>query len=275
MENDHARQNDKQGGKKTPPRTSNVKTDAKSKGAKKRNNQSNSQKWSLVRHWKVASRKQQIKWISRGIGIVVGLVTALFLVLGYFQTQGNFEETHKPIVVNIRPPKIQFFACNPSGTFVTGNIVTAIRNVGTATADDVNPFVIQARVVPDQKTGNKFFDDPPAVAAQMCKMRPIMPSMESTLYMGDESGAVMRQSVGTIPFLTKSGQLVSLYLVACVYYSEESGVPHGTCDRYRLYVPGVQKPFGIDNLLGTSSMACDGAKITGVFVPDIGGHCEE
>lgn len=277
MGNDDTRQREKQGRKETPPRPSNDKANAKSQGAKKRNGKPNSrQKWSLVRHWKAANRKQQFTWVTAAIGTLGTLGMLYFAAWGHLQDQWNFEATHQPIVINTRPPKIQFFACNPGKGFFTGNIQTDVKNVGTAMADNVNPFVAEEKVVPERKTGNKFIDDPPAVTAEMCKRRVRMADMEISLAPGRESGAAMRQSAGTIPFQVKNGQTVQFYFVACVYYSEESGTHHGTCDRYRLYIPvNSNDPLGIDNALGTPSIVCNGQKNTGIFVSDIGGHCEE
>jgi hypothetical protein len=215
--------------------------------------------------------------------MIGGLITAGYLfnyTWGNLQTKWNFQAEHKPTVVNIRPPDFQFFACNPpnipQSEMITGNINTHIKNIGTATARKVNPFAVQMKLIPEKKTGNKFFDDAPIVTDETCKHPTFtIPGTVFSLDPGIESGIGLRQSAGTMSPTIKTGDTVQFYLLACVYYSEESGVQHGTCDRYRLHIPAKQTLYGVDNLLGTPTIPCDGNYVTGKLQPDIAGHCEE
>jgi hypothetical protein len=236
-------------------------------------------KKSYRRSWRSTSPIRKIEIIIGGI-VAAGAIGYLGVtVWSTLQTKWNFQAEHKPIVVNIRPPQIQFFSCNPpgfSGEVITGNIDTHIKNIGNATARKVNPYAIMTKLIPETKSGNKFIDDAPTVTDESCKHpRFKIPGIELSLDPGRESGAGIRQTAGTIPFSVENSPMVDFYLVSCVYYADESGADHGTCDRYRLNVPVKPKPFGLDNLSGTPSIPCDGSTVTGQFVPDVIGHCEE
>ena len=74
----------------------------------------------------------------------------------------------------------------------------------------------------------------------------------------------------SLPKLDKA-ELVQFYFASCVFYWDDQGTQHATCDRYRLDLPSTNP---LDSILGSPSFMCDGQPKNGKFVSDLSGHCE-
>jgi len=241
--------------------TSRQSLDPKKPGKKK--------KWSLWRHWKSASRAKQAKWVAQGLLVASGVAGVAVYEWGNLQTKWNFVAEHKPIVIHSRDPELlQPIVCDPKVGFHSGNMVSAIKNIGNATAYHVIPYVQLIKIIPERKTGNAIFDEVPVGD---CKKSVSMKDLEFPLAQGVEVFPRMRQSAGTIPPVA-DGDRVQLYMSECVYYSDEYGQQHGTCDAYRLYLPSND---ALDRLSGSPSFVCDALPKTGKFGGALEGHCQE
>ena len=85
-------------------------------------------KWSLWRHWKQASRAQQVKWI-------VAAITLILAAIGLWQVRENFRTEHRPrisagsyTVFDGTSGQLGLVAGRPFGVDVV------LRNVGKSTA---------------------------------------------------------------------------------------------------------------------------------------------
>jgi len=94
--------------------------------------------------------------------------------------------------------------------------------------------------------------------------------MDFPLPPGIEKSPQIRQSAMTLPPLNE-GETVQFYVAECVYYSDDSGAKHGTCDTYRLNLPSSDP---LDKFGGSPSFTCDGTPKMGIFTESIGGHCQ-
>lgn len=101
MENESTKKGNDKAPEKLPPSTTNIKTDTKTNATKQRKNQTykGKKKWSLRRHWKSATRKQQFKWVAEGIGIAIALCVLGTYIWGNLQTKWNFQEEQRPRLV--------------------------------------------------------------------------------------------------------------------------------------------------------------------------------
>jgi hypothetical protein len=228
-----------------------------------------SRKWSLFDHWNRASYAKQIGWIGKALGGAVAVGVLIIYVLGYQETKRANRAQHMPLVINSKAPEfLQPFICDlPSGLH-SGNIQTGAKNIGTAVALRVNPFFGMARVVPEKRTG-RAIDEPPNVDCNM-KLKPS--DMEFPLEPGRETMPQIRQMAMSLPPI-KSDDPLQLYWVECVYYMDEYGGEHATCDRFRLSFPTNDNP--LDVLSGTPTFFCDSLPRKGKFIPTVGGHCEK
>jgi hypothetical protein len=220
--------------------------------------------------WRSYSRVKQAEFII-GALVAAGAVGYLVAYIVESITQNaQIRAQHMPLVINIRPPEmLQTFICDPTAGLHTGNMQTAIKNIGTASAFHVMPFFNVPKIIPEKKTGQKFYDAPPEAN---CKLRPKANEIDSPLAPGREMSPQIRQMAGSIPPIGKNDP-IQLYWVSCVYYSDEYGGTHGTCDTYRLMFPNSDNP--LDALSGSPTFFCDATPKKGKFADTIGGHCQE
>jgi hypothetical protein len=211
------------------------------------------------------------------LGIVFAGITAAaavgYLLVSIWQTRQAkhlAQIEFRPLVVNSRPPELlQPFVCDQKrNALSTGNLRTFVKNVGRARAINVVPYMMMMKVIPEKKTGQAFIDDVPSVN---CDLKPTMPEATFNLAPGQEWDTQIRQSVLSV-FGLPEGAAVQLYLVSCVYYSDEYGSNHGTCDTYRLNLPSIN---ALDVFSGSPSFICDGTPRTGRFAGAITGHCQK
>ncbi len=275
MKNGDSKNRDGERSDNLTPSASEVKTGTKSGKSKNTTNKSRQQKkWSLWRHWKSASRPRQLKWLLEGVVVATGVAVLGSYIWQNLQTKWNFQAEHKPIVVHSRPPQLlQEFKCDATNNaFRTGNMNVFIKNIGNAIASRVPYSRAEMKIVPEKKSGESFFDDPPQITPTDCEGYVGGGKMETSLAPGEEKMIQIRQNVGTVPPNLKNGELIQLYIARCVYYFDDYRANHGTCDTYRLYVPSKNT---LDNLLGTPSIPCDGKEVTGRFVANVWGNCQK
>jgi hypothetical protein len=275
MKNDESDQNNPNTSDEVPAATSG-KNQPRKKPNKPKSNKSKSGKYknepepkSLRRSWRAASPLTKI-------GIVVGSVAAT-ATLGYFlvtvwqtlEVRSAAHAQHMPLLINSRPPILrQPFVCDVKNGLHTGNIETGVKNLGTAMAYHVMPYMFEPKVVPERKTGNPFFDSLPEAN---CKLSPTAEELESPLAPGQEIRPQLRQMVGSLPPITDTDP-IQLYWVACVYYGDEYGGKHATCDTYRLALPSSNP---LDSINGSPTFFCDATSKIGRFEPTATGHCHQ
>jgi hypothetical protein len=232
------------------------------------------QKHSLWRNWKSLSRTRQLELSFLGLVAMggVGYLIAYICVssIQTRQAKSISQLEHRPTVIHSRPPTVQSFSCDPVRGMHTGNMEVFVKNVGSGIADNVFASWVEEKVVPEQKIGNAFWDDPPSVTPESCSINaPAEPKVTFSLGPGQEMASNMREGVGPVPPV-KKGAAVQFYIASCVFYFDEDR-HHGTCDTYRLFVPSSDP---LDQLLGTPTIVCDGSEIAGKFMSAYAGHCQ-
>jgi len=194
----------------------------------------------------------------KGIGYLIA-----YIDISTWQTRMENE----PVVVHSLPPALlQPFTCDVEKGLSTGNMQLAIKNIGKGRANDVFPHWMFMKVIPEKRRGDPFVDDPPAVD---CSIK-IKRAEGFPLDVGVEMFPQIRQSVMSLPKLGK-GEPVQLYFSNCVFYWDDQGTQHATCDRYRLDLPSSNP---LDRIIGSPSFMCDGQPKSGKFMSDLSGHCE-
>jgi hypothetical protein len=86
MENDSANTGNDKAPETSPPKLHN-------------NQPHKGKKWSLKRHWDVATRKQQVKWVVSGIGSLIALGGLGSYIWSNLQTKWNFQQEQRPRLV--------------------------------------------------------------------------------------------------------------------------------------------------------------------------------
>lgn len=277
MEDDGRNNNSTDASQSLPPASDAPKQQSKQpkKASSRSKKTNNDKKKSFRRSWQ--SSGPVAKWTLRATAI--GATAALLYFIAYIvvscnqarQTEHIVQIEHAPLVIHSRPPELLMpFTCDPKEGLRTGNMQSFVKNIGNATAYDVNPFLFnETKIVPEKKTGHASFDDPPVgdCGAPMDKT-----PMDFPLPPGIEKSPQIRQSVMTAHALNGEKETVQFYYAECVYYSDDSAVRHATCDTYRLYLPSSDP---LDRFGGTPIFACDGTPRTGKFTESIGGHCQK
>jgi hypothetical protein len=226
-------------------------------------------KKTFLQVWRSYSRVKQFEMVFAALAAagVVGYLIAYLVVSG--QQNSQAQKQHMPLLINsVAPTLLQPFVCDVKRGLHTGNIETGVQNLGTASAYHVMPFINMQKLVPEHKRGDPFFD---ALPEANCKLRPKAQELESPLAPGQQMRPQIRQMVATIPPIT-SDEPVQLYWVSCIYYGDEYGGYHSTCDTYRLMLPSDNP---LDLIHGSPSFFCDAIPKTGKFEPTVTGHCHE
>ncbi len=227
-----------------------------------------SQKKSFRRSWRAAGPVAKLTLIFTGVAAAAGIAYVGVTIWQTIQAKWAVQIEHAPNVINSRPPELlQPMVCDRKSGLHTGNMQTFVKNVGNLRAINVNPYFVITKIVPEKKTGNAFVDDLPV---GNCSMKPIMQEAAFNLAPGQETGAGIRQSAMTIPNLPE-GTVFQFYFVSCVYYSDDYGSNHATCDTYRLNFPSSNP---LDVLGGSPSFICDSTPRMGRFFGAITGHCQ-
>jgi hypothetical protein len=225
-------------------------------------------KKSLRESWRSSSQLKKIEMILLGLVAVGGIGYLIAYIIVSISQNTQTKKQHAPLVINSRPPEfLQPFICDFKNGFRSGNMQNFVKNVGNATATNVFPSLNRFKIVPERKTGNAFIDEPP-IGDCNAKMGPS--AVAFPLAPGIEMRPQYRQTVMSLPNLTE-GDSIQLYDAVCLYYSDDYGVSHGTCDTYRFYFPSNNP---LDTLSGSPSFVCDGLPKNGKFVPHVTGHCQ-
>ncbi len=226
----------------------------------------NEGKKSFRRSWRAASPIQKLGLVITGIGTAVALCLLIVNIWKTLQDKWAVQIQHAPLVINSRPPQLlQPFICNRETGLHLGNMQFAMKNVGNASALNVIPYMRIMKIIPENKTGNPIFDEIPV---GNCKASITMKGLEYPLAPGREFFSPIRQGVKAIPPLAE-GETVQFHVSSCIYYSDEYGGHHGTCDTYILLLPSSNP---LDVLGGTPSFICDGTPKMGKFGAALTGH---
>lgn len=271
MENEDTKDNHDDSTEELSASTSKVEAGKKSGKTDKGKNEpgKQSKKWSLFRHWKTASRAKQISWIWKGIGGTVGIFVLLIYILQYQETVRSNHAQRMPLLINSTPPTLfQPFVCDVRNGIHTGNAQFGVKNIGSGSATHVMPYGGTIQLVPEHKRGTDYIDKP---LKPNCKSILNAQELETPLAPGQWINPQLRQVVAMIPMVT-SNEPVQLYWVRCVYYSEEYGGKHSTCDTYRLMLPSTNE---LDSINGSPTFFCDTLPKKGTFQTTVGGSCHE
>lgn len=249
----------------------------------------NSNKWSLKRHWKQASKVRRLEW---GGGALIGFVALLYYgsqIYSVYRARDDFEVEHRPHVIISRPPEVLgAIACDVTERAIRirakGMRVWA-HNAGKGDAIRVFVNIWALRLVPEQKTGIPFFDTPLTVTDKMCAVRPDPKMKMWPLYAGREvnvevpelAGATSLVKTNSIDITGEVGKTPKdpervniapdaefrLYCPFCIYYSDREGRQYGTCWNY-LFKIGQRGHF-----------SCRESPIKGAFVSILGDYCDK
>jgi hypothetical protein len=229
-------------------------------------------KHGLWRNWKSQSRTRQVELIFLGL-VATGGIGYLFAYITFSNSQGKaaiwgIQVQHRPVVAIIRPELQAPFTCDMSkGTVDFGEMRVIIQNFGNAYAKNVISFGPEEfKAVPETKFGDPMIDNPQKITEETCSRHVAtgMPADGPTFTIPPNTGQYainLRQASAKAAILGKDTTIM-LYAAPCVYYSDEYGIDHGTCDRFRFYLNGKD-----------SSFICTGKPMTGTFAADVGGHC--
>lgn len=269
MENGDGRANDgNASGDLTPIPSKTQKRKKQTKPKPTSEKSENQHKKSFRNSWRASSPVTKLGVIFGGFVAVASIGYLGVTVWQTLQAKWAVQIEHAPLVINSRPPELlQPMICDRQKGLHTGNMQTFVKNVGNARAINVIPYMMMMKLVPEKKTGVAFIDDLPSVH---CNLKPTMQEAAFNLAPGQEMSPQIRQTAMTIPSLPE-GSIFQLYYVSCIYYSDEYGANHATCDTYRLNFTSSNH---LDILEGSPSFVCDATPKSGTFVGTITGRCQ-
>jgi hypothetical protein len=286
------------------PSAGNRHADTKSQAANKRRgkSQKKKKKWTLIRHWRAAHRKQQFIWIMSAIGGLIAVGYLINYTWGNLQTKWNFETEHRPLVVISRPPEIVGnFQCIVTKREMWGrtdSMKVWVKNL-SKTGDAQGAFIAgpMFKLVPNKKIGDPFYGGPPVIEQQNCwntvkpEMTPfpverdqevradirqsafstaLAKSTSNTVSFSgpqDESGANAGENPSERLTLPKD-TVFQLYAPVCVYYFDKSGKRYGSCRTYRFMPTHIVHEDAF-------SFSCMETPVTGTFTEALFGYCQE
>jgi hypothetical protein len=251
------------------------------------------------RSWRAASPLTKMVIIIGAIGAAAAALSSVtnFVVSRIQISAAKMED--RPRVIVSRPPEllgtVQCYVTDKAIHFSTGTMRIWVKNLGKG--DAINVFLAGPgeQLVPQEKTGVSNIDDVPTITDQICGAKVSPTSKMFPVYSGQEISIDMSQSVG-MQSLIKTGSasvafgspqpepeptpgkeasapvqiardaLFLFYDPICVYYSDRSGAPYGSCRTYRL---NLGKPID-----GLYSFSCTQTPIQGFFEATIGNYCE-
>ena len=237
----------------------------KSKPSARKTNEQ--KKKSFRRSWQATGAIGKVGIIFAGLGAISALAYVGVTIWQTLQAKWAVQIEHSPLVINSRPPQLlQPFICYPQ--FKYGNFQSAVKNVGSARAVNVSPPTDYFKIIPEVKTGNALIDTLPPVN---CDGKYTSGKTAFNLAPGEEVFPQTRQGVRFGPPF-QQGEVVQLFLLTCVYYSDDYAVSHTTCDTYRLNLPSTNP---LDILAGSPSFVCDANPKIGKFISQVTGHCQK
>jgi hypothetical protein len=215
-----------------------------------------------VPRWQSWEKAAQDKGFLAIVAVLVLSAAAVLSVIA-FKLRDARNEHHRltgqrPTVVNQHPPVLlQPFACDSGGGFRAGEMRVLVKNVGDAKATNVTP-TLSLRVIAEQSVGVPDID---RIPRGNCRDTPIVVPAGTSLAAGEDASLRPRQSLLTLPPLPR-GRPASLYSVSCIYYADETGANHASCDTYR-FRPAT----------GTPTFLCDGTANSGTFDAALVANC--
>lgn len=257
------------------------------------------QKHSLWRNIKGLSRTRQLEFAFLGM-VALGTVGYLIAYICVSVTQSRQAKTvvqmeHRPKVIFSRPPDlIGTFECKVTDKVFylhTGAMQVWVKNIRKG--DALGAFILapNLRPVPENKTGDPFYDDPPSITDQMCAAQ-VQPKMKQfPVHGGEEVGVNLANTAAGIGHNTSNvsvslgwppkepdtvtgdklpiakDAIFQLYGPVCVYYFDENGVRYGSCRNYRFV---IKDRVGADDY----SLSCTQTPINGRFEATLSGYCE-
>jgi hypothetical protein len=270
MENEDTKNRQQQTADKLSTGTPKNKASKKTKKPENRDEKPKAKKKkTLHEYWKSATAFKKLEISVLTIGAATGIAILGVYIWQTLEARWNAHAQRMPLVINSQGPQfLQPFVCDVKNGFHTGNIQRAVKNIGNASAYHVMPYISTIKIVPEKKTGDAFIDELPHVN---CRMEVKSNEMEMPLPPQREVFPQLRQMAGTIPPITKDDP-IQLYWTSCVYYADEYGGNHGSCDTYRLMFPSTNP---LDAISGSPTFFCDATPRTGKFQDTISGHCQE
>lgn len=269
-------------------------------------------KWSLREHWKRASQRQRLEWVLKGLAGLITALTAIgggiYFIASYIQNGRQFVEEHRPRIVfseppslipipGLSPPQPGRVICQITDKAIHWHIASLRFWVGNGGGNAKDVFIpeVFAKIVPEQKTNNPIFDNPPIVNDETCKKHGHPAVKEIPLGSHLKTPLNIRQIAGLLPLFNPGNSItlgggepipppdlkpsdwthiapdakVELYVVACVDYSGEDGTSYASCATYRFVVNGQEAtldPYGF---------SCQGMPLYGTFQPTFGGYCQD
>lgn len=230
-------------------------------------------KWTLGEHWNRASKAKRISWFVTGAGLLVGGCVFCVYVAQYRQAKLFFWLEHRPRIIFSRPLEFRgAFFCdagkNPVATGYHGRIRVWLKNIRSTDASGTIPAPPMLRLIPSQKTGDKFLDDRVLITTKMCEGGPEPPN---TAYFPINGGQEVVEEFGSGGGASYTGRIsfsnttvFQLYVPVCIwYYSSDERVRwYGTCETYRF------------NAGGRYDFTCSETPISGTFERTVGGYCQ-
>lgn len=272
------------------------------KPRKNQNSSNRSKKKSFFQVWKSYSRVKQAEIIFGAVLALAGAgYKAANIVENIFQNT-VVREANRPHVIISRPPVLYGSVyCQVTDNAIhieTGPLRIWVKEIG-GKGNAQNAFIVgpEFKLVPEKKIANPFYDDPPEITDQTCKMR-VNPKMkEFPVYAGQEVAIDIAQTAGTISLIKTNSVSVAfglpqpepkpapgekregvhiakdatfqLYAPICVYYFESDGTLHGNCRTYRMSIGGTGIPGS-----GRYSFTCAETPVTGSFDGLFGSFCD-
>jgi len=222
--------------------------------------------------WRAASKFRRLEIILLGIGAAGAVLYLFAYIVVSVKQNAQVQMQHMPLVINSRPPEfLQPFICDTKNGFRAGNMQRFAKNIGNASAYHVIPFMNMMKVIPEKRTGDALIDALPLVSCDMKINTGNTGEIEFPLAPGIEIRPQIRQSFASIPPL-HTDDPVQLYVASCIYYADEYGGRHGTCDTYRVNFPSTNP---LDVLQGSPTFFCDATPHIGKFLGHTTGHCQQ
>lgn len=223
-------------------------------------------KWTLCQYWRSANWGKRGKWIAGGIVSLAALGGVAVYIWDHYQRSYQFSMEHRPRIVFSRPPELLGqLSCgieNGRTGYHLGAMRVWLKNIKNGDAIAVSP-IITIKLVPEQRTGIPFFDNPPEITEQTCTNK-VSPAVRPfALNAGQETTVNSSQAVGNMGIVMPKDTRFQVYFGGCAYYTDEELHPHGTCQNYRFKVNGTD--YGLK---------CDNSPLSGVFEQTFIGYCQ-
>ena len=273
MEKDYSNNNNSETAPSLPPAPDvpNQQAEKPNKSHRTAGKADGQKKKSFRRNWKSSGPVARLTLIFVGIGAVAGTVLGIWQ--GY-QTGHIAKVQHRPRVIFSRSPElVGQLNCDITDRQLeanTGAMRIWVKNIKNGDAISVFPVLNGAIFIPDKRTGIPFYDDPPQITEQTCRSH-VSPKVQPfPLNAGEEKFINSGQSVGAVSLIPTPGAkpvipkdaTLQWYFSTCVYYLDEDGEPHGTCQTYRF------------SRNSKYSFSCSESPMTGVFEPIMFNYCE-